>query len=111
MAADEGMMEVLRDDLAALGLKAADERKMFGGICLMTAGNMIGGVSGSQTMLRVGKAREAEARALPGVTEMTFTGRPMGGFVELTDEAFADDDIRRRLLGFALAHAQSLPAK
>jgi hypothetical protein len=42
---------------------------------------------------------------------MMFTGRKMGGLIDVTDEAFVDDDRRAIWMGMALRHAQSLPPK
>ena len=42
---------------------------------------------------------------------MTFTGRKMGGMIDVTDDALADDNRRGAWLGMALAHAAGLPPK
>ena len=42
---------------------------------------------------------------------MMFTGRKMGGLIDVTDEAFVDDKRRALWMGMALPHAQSLPPK
>ncbi len=72
---------------------------------------MVCGVTKDGAMARVGKEREAEARALDGVGEMTFTGRPMGGMVSVTTEALADDALRGKIIAMALENARSLPPK
>lgn len=108
MAYDEGLAQLLRDDLAD---RRVTEKKMFGGLCLMLNGNMLCGVHKGGGMFRVGKEREAEALAVPGARPMNFTGRPMGGMVECTPEALGDDATRARLLGLALDFTASLPAK
>ena len=109
MAYDEGLAEAMRDDLAEE--PEITERRMFGGLGFMRAGHMVCGVHARGAMFRVGKALEAEARAIPGTGPMTFTGRPMGGMVEADDALLADDDRRRRLLALALTHARSLPPR
>lgn len=109
MAIDEGIAQMMRDDLA--GEAGIEEKKMFGGLAFMRHGNMVCGTYRDRGMFRVGKAREAEARAVPGTREMDFNGRPMGGMVEASPEALADDTRRGRLLALALDHARSLPAK
>jgi hypothetical protein len=40
-----------------------------------------------------------------------FTGRKMGGLIDVTDEAIVNDDRRALWMGMALRHAQSLPPK
>ncbi|MDJ1008682.1 MAG: TfoX/Sxy family protein [Paracoccaceae bacterium] len=109
MAYDEGLAALIRDDLA--GLDGVTERKMFGGLCFQLHGHMVGGVHKGGGMMRVGKAREATARAIPGTGPMTFTGRPMAGMVDVSEEALADDTRRGQLLALALENARSLPPK
>lgn len=109
MAYDEGLAELMRSDLADIA--GITEKKMFGGLCFMLDGNMVGGVHTDFGMLRVGKERMEAARAVPGTGPMAFTGRPMGGFVQLTADAMADDGRRRQVLAMALENARSLPPK
>jgi TfoX/Sxy family transcriptional regulator of competence genes len=109
MAYDEGLAAMMRDDLA--DQSGITERKMFGGLCFMMNGNMVCGVHTGGGMFRVGKSREAEARAIEGAGELTFTGRPMGGMIEVDEDAMADDDRRGRWTALAVKNAASLPAK
>ena len=44
------------------------------------------------------KAREAEALMVPGAAPLSFTGRKMGGMVEMHDTAMADDQAREEIL-------------
>ena len=112
MAYDEGEAELMRAALEGLPPGAVSEKKMFGGLCFLLEGNMIGGVSGKGgALMRVGKGAEAEACALPGVTPMVHGGRRMGGFVAVSAEAWGDDGLRERLVGWGVAHAASLPPK
>ncbi len=109
MAHDEGLAQLFRDDL--VDVTGITERHMFGGLCFMLNGNMLCGVSPKGCMFRVGKPREEAARAIKGAGPMTFTGRPMGGMIDVTQEAFEDDTRRARWLQLAITNAQSLPAK
>lgn len=109
MAYDDGMAEAMRADLGEL--PGLSEKKMFGGLCFMLNGNMICGVHAGGAMFRPGKSREVEALALAGVEPLSFTGRPMGGMVEVDEAAYADDDVRAALTQLSLANAASLPAK
>lgn len=84
---------------------------MFGGLCFMLNGNMLCGVSPKGCMFRVGKSREDAARAIQGAGPMDFTGRPMGGMINVTQEGFQDDTRRGQWLALALENARSLPAK
>ena len=109
VAYDEGIAQLMRDDLAAEA--GITERKMFGGLAFMLEGNMVCGTYRDRGMFRVGKERETEARAVPGTAEMAFNGRPMGGMVEASPDALADDGLRGRLMALALDHARSLSPK
>ena len=109
MAYDEGLAAAMRDDLA--DQQGIAEKKMFGGLCFLMNGNMVCGVHKGGGMFRVGKEREAEARAIEGAGEMTFTGRPMGGMIEVDEDAMADDERRAKWIALSVTNAASLPAK
>ncbi len=109
MAYDEGLAEILRSDFAEE--PGITERKMFGGLCFMKDGNMVCGVHQGGGMARVGKAAEAEALKIKGVAPLSFTGRKMGGMVDVAEDTFADDALRHQIVAMALAYARSLPAK
>lgn len=109
MAYDEGHAEMMRETLAEE--PGISEKKMFGGLCFLKDGNMVCGVHQGGGMARVGKPREAEALALPGIAPLSFTGRPMGGMVDVAEEVIADDARRAEIIALALAHARSLPPK
>jgi TfoX/Sxy family transcriptional regulator of competence genes len=109
MAYDEGMAQLLRDDLAETG--GISEKRMFGGLCFMLNGNMLCGVGTSAPMFRVGKELEAEALSLDGVAPLSFTKRKMGGMVEMDEDFFVEDGSRQACLALALAFVSALPAK
>ena len=60
---------------------------MFGGLCFMLNGNMLCGVAKEGGMARVGKENEAAALELPGIEPLSFTGRKMGGMVDVNPES------------------------
>ncbi|MBZ0127941.1 MAG: TfoX/Sxy family protein [Rhodobacteraceae bacterium] len=109
MAYDEGLAQMMRDDLAAVDGIA--EKKMFGGIAFMLHGNMLCGVHKGGAMFRVGKANEAAAQAIDGVSDLAFTGRKMGGMVDLGDAGMEDDSTRAALMALALDFVGGLPAR
>lgn len=109
MAYDEGLAALMRDDLAEQ--PGISEKKMFGGLCFLMHGNMVCGVHTGGAMFRVGKPREAEAMAIEGAGPMTFTGRKMGGMIDVGDDALADDKRRAQWIALALENAASLPPK
>ena len=109
MAYDEGHAEILRDLLQ--DHDGISERKMFGGLCFMLNGNMLCGVHKDGGMFRVGKANEADALLLKGVSPLGFTGRKMGGMVDVSQETIADDKALFELLALAGTFVGQLPAK
>ena len=109
MAYDEGLAELLRADLA--DRTGVVEKRMFGGLCFMLDGHMLCGVHKGGGMFRVGKDRHAEALTIDGAGPMAFTGRPMGGMVDVTDDAMADDIRRGQLMTLAMENVSSLPPK
>ncbi len=109
MAYDEGLAELLRGDVQDLG--NVSERKMFGGLCFMVDGHMLGGVHNGGGMMRVGKERYDEALKIEGTAPLSFTGRPMGGMVDVSEDALADDARRGALVALALENVRSLPPK
>lgn len=109
MPYDEGLAQILRDDLA--DMDGVAEIPMFGGLCFMLNGNMLCGVHKGGAMFRVGKDNAAEALAIDGVAPMAFTGRRMGGLVDVAEEAFIDDRRRKACMTLALDFVAALPAK
>ncbi len=109
MAYDEGLADLFRDDLVDAG--RVEEKRMFGGLCFMLDGHMLCGVHKDGGMFRVGKERHETALAMEGVSEMAFTGRKMGGLVEVTEAVMADDAARARLLALAMENVHTLPPR
>jgi hypothetical protein len=87
------------------------ERKMFGGLCFMTSGNMCFGVVGDDLMVRVGPDHWKESLEMPFAREMDFTGRSMKGMVYVSSEGLAEDEPLRQWLEAGLDYASSLPPK
>ena len=108
MAYDAGMAETMRQDLD--GIDAVREVPMFGGLCFLKDGHMLCGVHKGGGMFRVGP-HEPAARAIDGTGPMDFTGRPMAGFVNVTDDALADDASLAALMAMALDYVGAMPAK
>lgn len=71
-----------------------EERKMFGGLCIMKRGHMLCGVMGDEFMFRVGAGRMDYALAQEGARPVQFgTNRPMTGFVWVEAKAIVGDKI------------------
>jgi len=109
MAYDEGLAQILRDDLVEID--GVSESKMFGGIAFMLNGNMLCGVHSGGGMFRVGKDSEKEALAIEGAGPMTFTGRKMGGMIDMTEDGITDDNSRAKVMALAKEFVCGLPAK
>ena len=109
MAYDEGAAELMREDLA--DLHTISERKMFGGLCFMLNGNMLCGIHKGGAMYRVGKDNHDEAKAIEGASDMAFTGRKMGGMIDVDEEGFADDAKRAEWLRLAVDFVSTFPPK
>jgi TfoX/Sxy family transcriptional regulator of competence genes len=109
MAYDEGLAELIREDLGERD--GLSERKMFGGLAFMLDGNMVAGVYQGGGMFRVGPERMADALAVGGAAPMKMGERTMGGYVTLSPEAMGDDDARGALMRLALACVAELPPK
>lgn len=87
------------------------ERKMFGGLCFMAHGNMLGGVMDDEIIVRVGADRYEDALKQPYAREMDFTGRPMRGFVVVALEGIASDEDLNEWVQRGVRFATSLPPK
>ena len=108
MAYDEGLAHLFREELADLRVS---EKRMFGGLAFMLQGNMVCGIYQGQPMFRIGAGNVAAALALDGVAQMMMKGKPMVGYVDCTDDCFADDTRRTTLLEMATGFVKSLPPK
>ncbi len=109
MAYNEALAGRIRKALDGTG--PITERKMFGGLAFMLAGNMVCGVIGDDMMARVGPERYDDALSTPGAKLMDFTGRPMKGMITVTGPGLATDDAMRGLIDMALEYTRSLPPK
>lgn len=104
------LLESVRRELSRLALCCV-EKRMFGGITQMLAGNMLCSVSRRGLMVRVGTEGEAEALAQPGAQPCMATGRRMAGFVMVDDAVLRDPRDVAKWLQRAHAHVSTLPAK
>jgi hypothetical protein len=77
MAFDSDLALRVREGLLTVSGALPDEKRMFGGLCFMIAGNMCCGILGDRLMARVGPDAYAALLDEPGAGEMDFTGRPI----------------------------------
>ena len=109
MAFDEGLGERVR----ALfdGAPDVTERRMFGGLAFLVAGNLACGIIGVDLLVRVSRDDYDATLARPHARPMDFTGRPMRGFVVVDAGALDEDDELASWVQRGCAFAASLPAK
>lgn len=100
----------------ALGLiDGGSEKKMMGGICFLSHGNMIGGASRDKNgegwfMFRVGKDNEADALSKPGAKILGFGERKMGGMIKVLEDD-CDDAQLEEWIALAMSFVGQLPPK
>ena len=109
MAYDEGLAQRVREEMGEL--PGYVEKKMFGGIGFMLLGNMACGVIGEDLIVRVGLERYADALAEPHTKLFDMTGRPMRGWVVVTENGYRSDEALAKWVGQGVSYALSLPAK
>lgn len=85
MAYSEKMADRIREALA--GQKNIEEKKMFGGLCFMVDDKMCIGVNQDEIMCRIDPDIYDEAVERNGARPMDFTGRPMKGYVFVSDDS------------------------
>jgi TfoX/Sxy family transcriptional regulator of competence genes len=88
-----------------------DERKMFGGIGFLVAGNMCVGVHGDELIVRLDPDESEQVVGEPGARPFDMTGRPMRGWLWVGGPAVAEDDGLEGWVRRAEDFAASLPPK
>ena len=68
------------------------EKKMMGGLCFMVDDKMCVGITGNKLMARVGETAYNSCLQKKGCHEMTFTGKPLKGFVYVDPNAIDMDE-------------------
>lgn len=109
MAFDAHTASRVRDALSATA--NVSEKKMFGGLAFMLNGNMVCGIREQELMARVGADGYAEALAMPEARPMDFTGKPLKGYVYVSEAGIADDDSLLVWVGRCVRFVGTLPAK
>ncbi|MEE9163887.1 MAG: TfoX/Sxy family protein [Thermoplasmata archaeon] len=102
--------EALADRVRALLSERTDveEKRMFGGLTFMVAGNMCVGIVKEDLMVRVGADRHEEASARTHARPMDFTRRTPKGFVFVGPEGVAGEDDLQGWLTWATDFVESL---
>lgn len=84
MAYSEKLAQRISEALS--NLSKVEEKHMFGGICYMVNGKMCLGIIDDEMMCRIGPDFYEAALEKKGCREMDFTGRPMKGYVYVSEE-------------------------
>ncbi len=79
MAYDEILANRIRSVLDQKGV-VFEEKKMFGGLCILVDDKMCMGIIKTELMARIGEEAEASVQNKTGVRPMDFTGKKMKGF-------------------------------
>ncbi|HEX3976754.1 MAG TPA: TfoX/Sxy family protein [Solirubrobacteraceae bacterium] len=93
MAYDESLAARVREVLAARA--DVSERRMFGGLTFMVAGEMCCGVNGEELIVRLDHKESERAVHEPHARPMDFTKRPMRGFVTVELEGLQGAELNR----------------
>ena len=96
---------------AVSGWKGVSSKKMFGGVCHLLNGNMLGGVYKNYMILRLGKEEAERALKQNHVKEFDITGKAMKGWVMVEKEGFSTDRELDDWLGKAEKFVKTLPRK
>lgn len=91
MAHSEALAERI-DEILTRKHITFEAKKMMGGLCYMVNEKMTVGIVREDLMARIGEDQYPVALKKEGCREMDFTGRPMKGFVYVSNEAIDMDD-------------------
>ena len=88
-----------------------EKKKMFGGICYLTNGNMCFGIWKEYLIVRMSPDTAEEKLRLPQVRPFDITGKPMKGWLMVAQEGWRSKPELCDWLVIGRAFALSLPAK
>jgi len=84
MAYNEKLNDRIRESIA--DLPHVEEKHMFGGTCFMVNRKMCAGVVKDEMMCRINPKIYEAALEKDGCREMVFTGKPMKGYVFVSED-------------------------
>lgn len=108
MAYNEELAQRIRKALQ--GVPGVEEKKMFGGVCFMVNDKMCVGIVKDDLMARIDPERYATALKRKGCREMDFNGKPMKGFIYVSDEGMRTEKALQEWIEMALAYNQTAKA-
>jgi hypothetical protein len=68
--------------------KGVEEKRMFGGLCFMLNGHMCCGIEKDRLMIRVMPDRYDTLLSKPHARQMDFTGKPLKGFLFISEAGY-----------------------
>lgn len=86
MACNERLAERIRDYFKRR--KGVEEKRMFGGLCFMLNGHMCCGIEKDRLMVRVMPDRYEVLLKKPDAHKMDFTGKPLKGFLFISEAGY-----------------------
>ncbi len=102
MAYDEFLEERIDRILRAKGV-FFESKKMMGGLCYLVDGKMCIGIVKDHLMARIGPVSYEAALVKPGCKPMDFTGKPMKGYVFVSEEGIDLDSSLEDWIDLSLA--------
>ena len=87
------------------------DKKMFGGLGILINGNMCVGVVKENLVVRVGKEQYEKYLKLDGVRPFDFTGKPLTGWVYVSEDQLTDTEALKHWLLTGLDFTLTLPPK
>lgn len=109
MAYDEKLSLRIRVLLA--NVSGLEEKKMFGGVGFLVNGNMACGVHKNSLIVRVGPEKYMAALSNEHAGVFDMTGRPMTGWVMVSNPGFEKDNELFDWVQQGLEFARSLPPR
>ena len=97
MAYNESTLQRIRENFSKRDI-GFNEKKMFSGVCIMVDGKMCCGThtdkkSGEDLLMcRIGQEAYEKALEDTNVIPMEFTGKPMKGYIYVTEAGFKNAD-------------------
>ena len=101
MAYNEKLNDRIREAMASY--PNVEEKYMFGGTCYMLNGKMCVGVVQADMMCRIGPDAYEKALEKKGCREMVFTGKPMKGYVFVSEEGWKSQKDFNNWIGLCVA--------
>ena len=109
MTLDEGLAQRVRDQISDLA--GYEEKRMFGGIGFLLRGNISCVVNKENLIIRVGPDYYQEALSKPNVKVFDITGRPMTGWIVVTEDGYQKDADFQEWVDRGVTFALTLPVK